>query len=134
VSNKIFVDTLFLVALINRRDQYHQQARELADRFNGYPLLTTDAILLEFGNALARNYKNEAADLIEYFLSAEEAEIFRLTPELFDKAFDLYKSYQDQSWGLVDCISFVVMREANVTQALTCDRHFIQAGFQTLMV
>ncbi len=134
MSNKIFVDTLFLVALINRRDQYHQQARELADRFNGYPLLTTDAILLEFGNALARNYKNEAADLIEYFLSAEEAEIFRLTPELFDKAFDLYKSYQDQSWGLVDCISFVVMREANVTQALTCDRHFIQAGFQTLMV
>lgn len=134
MSNKIFVDTLFLVALINRRDQYHQQARELADRFNGYPLLTTDAILLEFGNALARNYKNEAADLIEYFLSAEEAEIFRLTHELFDKAFDLYKSYQDQSWGLVDCISFVVMREANVTQALTCDRHFIQAGFQTLMV
>jgi len=133
VSNKIFVDTLFLVALINRRDQYHQQARELADRFNGYPLLTTDAILLEFGNALARNYKNEAVDLIEYFLSAEEAEIFRLTPELFDKAFALYKSYRDQSWGLVDCISFVVMREANVTQALTCDRHFIQAGFQTLM-
>ncbi len=133
MSNKIFVDTLFLVALINRRDQYHQQARELADRFNGYPLLTTDAILLEVGNALARNYKNEAADIIEYFLRAEEAQIIRLTPELFDKAFALYKSYQDQSWGLVDCISFVVMREANVTQALTCDRHFIQAGFQTLM-
>lgn len=133
MSNRIFVDTLFLVALINKRDQYHQQAQELSAYFEGYSLLTTDAILLEVGNTLARNYKNEAADLIEYFLSSEEVEVFRLTPELFDKAFALYKSYQDQSWGLVDCISFVVMREANITQALTCDRHFIQAGFQVLM-
>lgn len=133
MSNKIFVDTLFVVALINKRDQYHQQAFELADRFDGYPLLTTDAVLLEVGNALARNYKDEAVEIIEHFFSSEEVEIVRLTPQLFDKGLALYKSYQDQSWGLVDCISFVVMREANVTQALTCDRHFIQAGFQALM-
>ena len=132
MSSKIFVDTLFVVALINRRDQYHQLARELAERFDAYPLLTTDAVLLEVGNALARNYKDEAVEIIEHFFSSEEVEIVRLTPELFDKGFALYKSYQDQSWGLVDCISFVVMREANVTQALTCDRHFIQAGFQAL--
>lgn len=68
MSNKIFVDTLFVVALINQRDQYHQQASELADRLQNYPLLTTDAVLLEIGNALARNYKNEAVEIIEEFL------------------------------------------------------------------
>lgn len=55
MSNQIFVDTLFVVALINQRDQYHQQASELADRFEGHPLLVTDAVLLEIGNALSRS-------------------------------------------------------------------------------
>jgi uncharacterized protein len=40
---------------------------------------------------------------------------------------------QDKAWGLVDCISFIVMREAGVNQALTFDQHFVQAGFQALM-
>jgi uncharacterized protein len=54
VRNKIFVDTLFVVALINRRDQYHQQASELADSLETRPLITTDAVLLEIGNALVQ--------------------------------------------------------------------------------
>lgn len=60
MPNRIFVDTVFVIALINLRDQYHQQATELADALEGYPLLTTDAVLLEIGNALARGYKREA--------------------------------------------------------------------------
>ncbi len=133
MSNKIFVDTLFVVALINQRDQYHQQASELADRLQNYPLLTTDAVLLEIGNALARNYKDEAVEVIEEFFASDEVEIVRLTPQLFEQAFTLYKTHQDKAWGLVDCISFVVMKQAGVTQALTFDRHFVQAGFQTLI-
>jgi uncharacterized protein len=133
VRNKIFVDTLFVVALINRRDQYHQQASELADSLETHPLITTDAVLLEIGNALARNYKDEAVEIIEHFLTSDEVEIIRLTPELFSQAFTLYKTHQDKAWGLVDCISFVVMKQAGITQALTFDQHFVQAGFQALM-
>ena len=59
MSNRIFIDTLFVIALINRRDQYHQ-ALDLAEQFEGHPLLVTDAVLLEIGNALARSYKQEA--------------------------------------------------------------------------
>lgn len=131
--NKIFVDTLFVVALINQRDQYHQLASELADSLETHPLITTDAVLLEIGNALARNYKDEAVEIIEHFLASDEVEIVRLTPELFAEAFALYKTHQDKTWGLVDCISFVVMKQAGVTQALTFDQHFVQAGFQALM-
>ncbi|MBW4476085.1 MAG: PIN domain-containing protein [Tolypothrix brevis GSE-NOS-MK-07-07A] len=133
VRNKIFVDTLFVVALINQRDQYHQQASELADSLEIHPLITTDAVLLEIGNALARNYKDEAVKIIKHFLTSNEVEIVRLTPELFTQAFTLYKTHQDKAWGLVDCISFVVMKQTGVTQALTFDQHFVQAGFEALM-
>lgn len=97
MSNKIFVDTLFVVALINQRDQYHEQASELADRLQNYPLLTTDAVLLEIGNALARNYKDEAVEIIEEFFASDEVEIVRLTPQLFEQAFTLYKTHQDKA-------------------------------------
>jgi uncharacterized protein len=133
VVNQIFVDTLFVVALINQRDQYHQRASELADSLETQFLITTDAVLLEIGNALARNYKNEAVEIIEHFFGSDEVEIVRLTPELFAQAFILYKTHQDKAWGLVDCISFVVMKQSEVSQALTFDQHFVQAGFQALM-
>jgi predicted nucleic acid-binding protein len=133
MAEQLFVDTLFVVALINRRDQYHAQATALAEKVDGQPLLITQAVLLEIGNALARGFKREAADIIEHFLTSEEVEVVHITPELFEEAFTLYRSYGDKEWGLVDCISFVAMRRAGVTQALTFDRHFAQAGFQVLM-
>ena len=77
VPNRIFIDTLFVIALINRRDQYHQQALDLAEQFEGAPLLVTDAVLLEIGNALARSYKQEAVAIIEQFVAAgREAEVW----------------------------------------------------------
>jgi len=133
VTNRIVIDTLFVVALINRRDQYHQQALDLVEQFEGHPLLVTDAVLLEIGNAWARGYKQEAVAIIEQFLAAEEVEVVHLTPRLFAQGFTLYKSHQDKAWGFVDCVSFIVMREAGVHQALTFDQHFVQAGFQALM-
>jgi hypothetical protein len=133
MRTKIFVDTWFFVALINKRDQYHQKALELSEEFENSPLITTDAVFLEVGNALSSNYKNEAVELMEYFLESDDVEVIRLSPDLFDEALNLYKKHQDKSWGLVDCISFVVMKRYEVTKSLTFDRHFIQAGFQALM-
>jgi uncharacterized protein len=133
VTIPIFIDTLFVVASISPRDQYHSQAVKLAGELDGQPLLVTDAVLLEIGNALARSHKVQAAEVIKHFLTSQEIEVVHLTPELFGKAFDLYQAYEDKTWGLTDCISFVVMREAGVTGALTFDRHFEQAGFQVLM-
>jgi hypothetical protein len=56
--HKIFIDTLFVAALINLRDQYHKKAMELSKLYEGYPLFTTDLVLLEIGNGLARNFRN----------------------------------------------------------------------------
>ena len=57
---ELFLDTMFVIALINTRDQHHQQAVELSIRYEGYPMLTTEGVLLEIGNGLARGYKQEA--------------------------------------------------------------------------
>ena len=96
--------------------------------------MTTDAVLLEVGNALARNHKQEAVAIIERCMTAVEIEIVHITPDLFAKAFAIYKLHQDKSWGLVDCISFVAMREKKVNRVLTFDQHFTQAGFECLMM
>jgi predicted nucleic acid-binding protein len=99
----------------------------------GAPLVTTDAVLLEVGNSLARQRKQAAVALIERFLRADNVEVVPLTPALFDKGFTLYRGHADKQWGLVDCISFVVMRERGMMDALTFDQHFTQAGFSALM-
>lgn len=133
MPRRTFVDSLFIIALVNRRDQYHRQASALSVSLRGEPLLTTDAILLEIGNGLARSYKKEAVAILEELRTADELKIVHLTPDLFERAFHLYKTRQDKEWGLVDCVSFVVMKDEGVQSALTFDRHFRQAGFETLM-
>ena len=131
---RTFVDTLYIVALVNERDEYHEKANELVEIYDNQPLLVTDAVLLEIGNSLARNHKQKAIEIFEEFFVSEEVEIVRLDETLFNKAFKLYKTRADKSWGLVDCISFVVMKEHDITDALTCDKHFVQAGFRALML
>lgn len=133
MPEQILVDTAYVLALVNERDQYHDRAQELADLFEGHDLLITDAVLLEIGNALARGFKEQAIEIITYFFESEEVEIFRHSSQIFDKAFALYKKYADKEWSLVDCISFIVMRERGIKQALTFDRHFEQAGFVAIM-
>jgi len=128
-----FIDTSFVVALINQRDQYHVQAVELASQFDKRSLVTTDAVLLEIGNALARNFKEASIQIIEYFLTSDEVEIIPLNTQLFARAFELYRSHLDKSWGLIDCVSFVVMRDFGLSESLTADKHFEQAGFAVLL-
>jgi predicted nucleic acid-binding protein len=133
VSAKTFIDTLFVVALINQRDQYHDRAAKLAALYEGRQFLITDVVLLEIGNALARKYRNQAVQIIKHLLSSEDVEVVRMTPDLFEQAFAVYEAHGDKEWGLIDCVSFVAMRQAEIQDALTFDQHFVQAGFRVLM-
>jgi predicted nucleic acid-binding protein len=51
----------------------------------------------------------------------------------FDAGYSLYASRPDKDWSLTDCISFVLMKELGVSEALTGDHHFQQAGFVALL-
>lgn len=129
----IFIDTSFIIAWINPHDQLHRKALKLIDEFQDEPWLTTDCILLEIGNSLARNFKDTAIIAIENILADENATIVGLDAVLFNRAFELFKSHGDKSWGLIDCVSFNVMEDHGCSKALTNDRHFVQAGFEALM-
>jgi predicted nucleic acid-binding protein len=59
--------------------------------------------------------------------------VLPLTEELYQSALNLYSSRMDKEWGMIDCVSFIVMKQVYVTEALTSDRHFEQAGFIPLM-
>ena len=66
-------------------------------------------------------------------MTADEVEVVNLNPILFRKSLDFYKTHQDKDWGIVDCFSFIVMKEVGIEQVLTFDKHFLQAGFQPLV-
>lgn len=130
MSEPLFVDTGYIIALINENDRYHRQALALSEKYDGHRLVTTDAVLLEVGNALSRFARAQASRIIRHFQTAAEVTLVPLNPTLFNTAMHWYDKHQDKTWGLVDCVSFAVMAEMQLTRALAFDRHFVQAGFQ----
>ncbi len=134
MTDSLFVDTGYIIALVNKNDQHHTAAVALSRRFDSNSVLLTDAILLEVGNALSRFDRQTVSQIIEDFLEADESTVIHMTPVLFQAAFSLYKRHQDKQWGMVDCLSFVVMRAEGISTALAFDRHFVQAGFSLARV
>jgi uncharacterized protein len=134
MSEMLFVDTSYVVALVNTRDQFHKAAEDLAEKYQGWPLVTTEAVLLEITGALSARYKKAAISIIDSFLSNDDVDIIPFSKELFSRSLDLYKKYADKEWSLVDCLSFLVMRDKKIDGALSSDAHFKQAGFNALLV
>jgi uncharacterized protein len=129
MPDRLFVDTSFVIALINERDQYHDQAEALSYKFENSQLMTTGAVLLEIGNALAKDFRGDAVRVIRVLRHSKRVEVAEVDETLSEKGLAVYEKYSDKTWGLVDCISFVVMWEAGVTEVLTFDEDFGQAGF-----
>lgn len=133
MTSRVFLDTSYIVALINQNDQYHKQALGLSEKYEYEPLITTNVILIEIGNALSRKYRQQAIDIIQAIRSSDEVILVELDSILLEKAFDMYKQYEDKTWGMVDCISFIVMNEKGIREALSFDTDFEQAGFKLLL-
>ena len=117
-------------------DASHALARTIAAglKSESARLLTTKPVLFEIGNALSRlRYRAAGVLLLESLVVDPNVTIMEDTPERFRSALDLYVNRPDKEWGLVDCLSFVVMAERQLTEALTADAHFIQAGYRALL-
>lgn len=128
-----FIDTSHLLAFVNMSDEYYEQANFAAAALEG-KLLTTEAVLTEFGNSLHEaRWKQLVVKTIIALRNDLDTEILSVDASLFNRAFELYRSRLDKDWSLTDCISFVVMQERGLTEALTIDHHFEQAGFRALL-
>lgn len=131
------LDTSFVLALENRDDPFHERAKSLANDFNreaGVFLLHW-GILLEIGDGYARvERRNKGCGLLDKLRREEGFRIVPLTETLLQDAIALYGERSDKNWGLTDCVSFVLMRQEGIVEALTADIHFRQAGFRALLL
>jgi len=135
-SNEVFLDAAYAIALSVSNDQRHEQAMALRAELKLAPkrLVTTRAVLLEIGNALAKSrYRAAAIQLLESLERDPNVEIIPMSEELYDRAIRLYRDRLDKEWGITDCVSFVVMQDRGLTSALTTDEHYQQAGFRALL-
>jgi len=136
VKAEVFLDTAYAIALSATTDLFHERAIRLADQLEiaEIRLVTTRAVILEIGNALSKQrYRHAAIQLLNSLETDSHVEIVPLSEQIFRKAFQLYRERSDKEWGLTDCVSFVVMHDRGITEALTTDEHFQQAGFQALL-
>lgn len=98
-------------------------------------MLTTAWVLTEVADGLAATPDRHLIEKILADLNQEPRDIVvPASADLFDRGLQLYLARPDKQWSLTDCISFVVMEERNVTEALTADHHFEQAGFVALLL
>jgi len=135
--NKFFLDAAYTIALSAVTDKYHQKAEVLAERIEteAIPLITTRAVVLEIGNALSTlRYRAAAIELLDSLEEDPNVEIIPLSDELYNRGMELYRQRPDKEWGITDCISFVVMEDYGLTEALITDEHFKQAGFRALLI
>ncbi len=133
---EVLLDTSYAIALSVSNDEHHERALRLAEQLEaeGTGLVTTRAIILEIGNALAGlRYRKAAVQLLDALENDLQVEVVPITEELCGRAFELYRNRPDKDWGLIDCISFIVMEERKIRDALTTDDHFRQAGFKALL-
>ena len=96
--------------------------------------MVTEFVLVELANALSRaRDRHLFAELLPSLQSDPNSTIIPASAGLFSRGFDLYASRPDKDWSLTDCISFLVMDEYDLDEALTVDHPFEQAGFQVLL-
>lgn len=134
--NKVFLDTSYAIALSAINDVNHARAVALADEMEAANthFVTSRAILLEIGNALSRlRHRAAAISLLTALENDPKVKIIPMSDDLYRRALEIFRDRVDKEWGLIDCVSFVVMKDEGLTEALTADHHFHQAGFRILL-
>jgi uncharacterized protein len=129
----VFADTFYFLALLDSREKFHAPATQIS-RDPELRLVTTEWVLAEFGNAYSD--PQDRADFVSLYRSLINHPRVKIIPadtRFFQRGVDFFEQRPDKEWSLVDCLSFIVMRDEGITEALTGDKHFEQAGFSALL-
>ena len=128
----VFADTWYYLSLLNPNDPGHARAARRSEATER--VVTTDYVLVELGNALsAPAWRSRLVALADVLRTDTRVTLVPASADLLDRGLRLFGQRLDKSWSLTDCISFVVMRDRGLTEALTADHHFEQAGFRSLL-
>lgn len=132
----LFADTCFLKALCHEKDSLHERAQSIYDNLDGTLLVTTDLVLVELLNFMAKygpHARQFTLDFIERLRTSGEAEIVAFSSPNFHAALELYRKYSDKNLGLTDCDSICICRGRRIVDVLTEDKGFAQVGLNALM-
>lgn len=130
---RAFADTSYFIAVIIPNDVAHPRAQALAKQ--RMRLVTTTWVMSELAAYLASPVNRPLfSRVLATIRSSPSVDYLPVTQEQFDHGAELYAARSDKEWSLVDCISFIIMKREALTDALTTDRHFVQAGFNALLV
>ena len=129
----VFLDTVGMIAVWDDTDQWHADARAAYDRLlrQDRKLVTTPLVLCECGNASARRtYRTDVCELRSELL--REGLLIEPTAQEIEDAWSAYERGEAGQAGIVDHLSFRVMRRLGLVEAFTNDKHFQAAGFTVL--
>lgn len=132
MNNTIFIDTGAWFAGIAKNDQYHQQAMEHRNRLlkKNNRFVTTNLVIHESTMLLERKVsKKEAIKFLKAILKDSQIEIVHADEDIELEGYKLYQKFRDQDFSIADCISFVVMKQYQITRCFTFDHHFSTMGF-----
>lgn len=129
----VFADTFYYQALLDRGDEFHVKVKALAKRLRA-KVVTTTWVLTEVGNALScGGGRILFGMLLDELYDDPNTTIISADESLWTLGISDYRKFDDKEWAVTDCISFIVMRNRGIYEALTNDHHFEQAGFQILI-
>lgn len=132
----VFADASYWIAILNPQDRLHEQAVAVSRPALVARLVTSEMVLAEvlsFFAGRGSQARQAAARLAADLRNDQGTAIVLQTSAQFQRALALYARRPDKTWGLTDCASFLIMEEQGITEALTRDRHFEQAGFTALL-
>ncbi len=132
----IFVDTSGWIGLVVVSDSRHQETTQIyqSKYSEDCHFVTHQGVMLEVGNSCSSlRLRSAAIGLKNKLAKSNRVRIVELDDNLYEAGWKLYAGRSDKDWGIVDCISFIVMQKYGISEALTTDRHFQQAGFIKLL-
>lgn len=137
-QSDVFVDTSGWARYLNRLDPLHTEASQVFKRVtaHGSPLVTTNYVLGELVPLMtvrARINRLEVLTAVDRIRALPFLTVVYIDQLRDDSAWELLHRYSDKDWSLVDAASFVVMQSFGITEALTTDHHFEQAGYVRLL-
>jgi predicted nucleic acid-binding protein len=129
----VFLDTVGLIAQWDTGDQWHDLADAAYQQLVAQrkSVVTTTFIVLECGNTAARRTFRSDVCALRHTLELRQ-ELIVPTEDDWKMAWAAFERGEAAQAGIVDHVSFVVMRRLGITDAFTNDRHFLAAGFTTL--
>lgn len=134
----LFIDTSGWGNLFDASQPFHFQATEiyLSAKAEGQKIITTNYVIIELVSLLIsplRMPRGKIIELIGGLKMSPFLKIIHIDSFLDDQTWQFFQRHQDKDWSLVDCASFVIMNQLNITESLTTDHHFEQAGFARLL-